>query len=68
MGRDLIGAVLFRICHLDKGVCLGAVEGEGTKGLKVVDTFYLLKHRRSLNPSLVESFIPYLETLSPTYP
>ena len=35
--------------------------------LGVVDTFCLPKYRRGLNPSLVKSFIPYLEAISPTY-
>ena len=37
-------------------------------GLRVINTFYLPMYKRSLNPSLVESFIPYLEVLSLTYP
>ena len=67
-GKDLLKAAFLWISHLGRGVCLGATGGGGMNGLGVVDTFWLPKYRRSLNPSLVDSFIPYLGTVSPTYP
>ena len=64
-GKDLLGATLLWISHLGRGVCLGTTGGRDVNGLGVIDTFCLPKYRRSLNPRLVESFIPYFEAISP---
>ena len=60
--------VLLRICHLGRGVCLGADGGGGTNGKGVVYTLCPPKYRRGLNPSLVEGLIPYLEVVVSIYP
>ena len=67
-GEDLAGVAFLRICHLKRGIWIGDAWGRGTNGWGVVDTFCLLQHRRSLNRSLVEGFIPHLGTIKSTYP
>ena len=67
-GWDLAKALFFKIYHFRRGVCLGTARRGSTDGWGVVDVFCLPKHRRRLNPSLVEGFNPYLGTVNPTHP
>ena len=67
-GWDLAGVVLFRICHFERGVCLGVARGGSTDRWGVVEIFFLPKHKRSLKSSSVEGFIPYLGIVNPTHP
>ena len=56
------------VCHLEKGVCLGADGGGGTNGRGIVYILCPLEYRRGLNPNLVKGLIPYLKAIVSTYP
>ena len=67
-GWDLVGVFFLQNLPLREGRLFWNYPKKGRGWLGGSRFFCLPKHRRRLNPSLVEGFIPYLGIVNPTHP
>ena len=67
-GWNMDCTVLAYFCHLKGSISPRARGNRRSDGKGVICILSLPKHRWSLNPSLIESFIPHLGAAISTYP